>query len=335
VLVAFLTLALALIALQSGGAAIGWGFQLQYPLVSAALALLFFAIGLNLLNVFELTGLENSGGELSSAGGDLGAFFTGALAVVAATPCTAPFMAGAIGIALTQSGASTLVIFAALGIGFAAPLTLISFAPALAKALPKPGDWMERFKKLLAFPMFASAAYLAWVLTRQAGAGAAFALSAIAIALAFALVVSRWSRFWLVIGVIALALTTLVVWRPLSGQASAQALAEEAWSPERVSALRAEGRGVFVNFTADWCVSCKVNEAVALSTPRVALVFAQRHIAYLKGDWTRRDGAIAAELRSRGRPGVPLYLYYAPGRDAVVLPQILSEAAVLAAVDKD
>ena len=332
VLATFLALALTLIALREGGAAAGWGFQLQVPLVCAGLALLFFAIGLNLLGVFEVVGFQGAGADLAKSGGDLGAFFTGALAVVAATPCTAPFMAGAIGIALTQSAAATLLIFTALALGFAAPLTLLAFVPGLQRLLPKPGQWMERAKQALAFPMFATAAWLAWVLSEQAGTGAALALSALAIALGFALLVSRWGRIWLAIGLIALLLTGAIAWRPLTGHGAAEALASEPWSATRVASLRAEGRGVFVNFTADWCVSCKVNEALALSPPRVAAAFAQNNVAYLKADWTRRDPAIAAELAARGRAGVPLYLYYAPGRDAVALPQLLTEAAVLDAI---
>ena len=332
VLATFLALALVLITLRSAGAAVGWGFQLQSPLVSAGLALLFFAIGLNLLGVFEINLGQSAGSSLAARSGDVGAFFAGALAVVAATPCTAPFMTGAIGAALTQSNGATLLVFASLGLGFALPLTALAFAPGLQGALPKPGPWMERVRNVLAFPMFGAAVWLAWVLTKQSGAGGALALLSLATALGFAIVAARWGRIWIVIGLLVLALTGALAWKPLAGAEAPSALASEPWSAARVAALRAEGRPVFVNFTADWCVSCKVNEALTFSSPRVARAFAEHNVAYLEADWTRRDAAIAAELAAHGRAGVPLYLYYAPGRDAVVLPQLLTENAVIEAI---
>lgn len=335
VMATFLALAGALVAFRSAGAAIGWGFQLQSPIVTAGLALLFFAIGLNLLGVFSLGGgLQGAGGALAGRAGEAGAFFTGALAVVAATPCTAPFMAGAIGAALTQSAATTLAIFAALGLGFALPLTALSLAPGLQRLIPKPGPWMERARNVLAFPMFAAAVWLAWVLTEQAGAEGAAALLALAAALAFVLFVGRWGRIWLAIGLVALAATAAFAWRPLVGVPAAQALVSEAWSPARVEALRAEGRGVFVNFTAAWCVTCKLNEATSLMRPRVAQAFAERDVAYLVADWTNRDATIAAALAEHGRAGVPLYLYYPPEGPAVVLPQLLTEDVILDAIER-
>ena len=337
VLSTFLALAGALIALRGAGQAVGWGFQLQAPWVTGGLALLFFAIGLNLLGVFTLGGgMQNAGGALTSRGGDAGAFFTGALAVVAATPCTAPFMAGAIGAALTQSAGVTLLIFAALALGFALPLTALSFAPALQRLIPKPGAWMERAKNVLAFPMFAAAVWLAWVLAEQAGPGGVLALLSLAAALAFALFVGRWGKVWLAIGVAALMLTAAASWRPLFGVEVQAVLASEPWSAARVEALRAEGRPVFVNFTAAWCVTCKLNEATSLGAPRVARAFADANVAYLKADWTNRDEAIATALAAHGRAGVPLYLYYpSNGGEPVVLPQILSEALILETLGGD
>jgi thiol:disulfide interchange protein DsbD len=337
VVATFLALAGALIALRGAGEAVGWGFQLQAPWVTGGLALLFFVIGLNLLGVFTIGGaIQNAGAGLSTRGGDVGAFFTGALAVVAATPCTAPFMAGAIGTALTQSAATTLVIFLALALGFALPLTALSFAPALQKRIPKPGAWMERAKNVLAFPMFAAAVWLAWVLAEQTGPAGVLALLSLAAALGFALFVGRWGRAWLLAGVIALALTAALAWRSLFGVEAEAVLSAEAWSPARVAQLRAEGRPLLVNFTAAWCVTCKLNEATTLTNAHVAEVFTAANAAYLVADWTNRDAGIAAALAERGRAGVPLYLFYpAGGSEPIVLPQVLSEALIVNAIEGD
>lgn len=330
VMATFLALAGLLIALRGAGEAVGWGFQLQAPWVTSALALLFFAIGLNLLGVFEIGGsLQNAGGGLTQRGGNAGSFFTGALAVIAATPCTAPFMAGAIGVALTQSALITLLIFAALALGFALPLTLLHFAPTLQRLIPKPGAWMDRAKQVLAFPMFAAAVWLVWVLAEQAGPMGVLSLLLIATALAFLLLAARWGRVWLIVGFAALLVTGAFTWRPLLGVQGETALVSEAWSDTRVDELRAEGRGVFVNFTAAWCVTCKVNELSALSSPRVAQAFADQNVAYLKGDWTNRDDTIAGALARYGRAGVPLYLYFPPEGEPVVLPQVLTESIVI------
>jgi thiol:disulfide interchange protein/DsbC/DsbD-like thiol-disulfide interchange protein len=333
VMATFLALAGVLIALRGAGESAGWGFQFQAPWVTGGLGLLFFAIGLNLLGVFEIGGnAQGIGAGLASRGGDIGAFFTGALAVVAATPCTAPFMAFAVGYAVTQPPLATLAVFAGLGLGFAAPLVALSFMPALQRRIPKPGPWMERVKNVLAFPMFAAAVWLAWVFAEQTGAIGALALLSLALAFSFAVYVARWGRVWLVVGVAVLALTAAFAWRPLAGHEAVEVLAAEEWSPERVEALRAEGTPVFVNFTAAWCVTCKVNEGVAF-TPRIATEFAERGITYLKADWTNRDDVIAAALAEHGRAGVPLYLYYPPGGEARVLPQLLTEGIVLQAIE--
>lgn len=336
VMVTFMALAALLIALRAGGEAVGWGFQLQAPWVTSGLALLFFVIGLNLLGVFEFGGgLQNAGEGLTRRGGDMGAFFTGALAVVAATPCTAPFMAGAIGAALTQPAGVTLLIFAALALGFALPLTLLHFMPALQRLLPKPGAWMERAKQVLAFPMFAAAIWLAWVLAEQAGAVGVQSLLNIAAAVAFVLFVARWGRVWLIVGLIVLAGTVAVSFRPIVGMQHEGALVSEPWSAERVTALRAEGRPVFVNFTAAWCITCKANELSSMRSDRVAQAFADADVAYLEADWTKRDDNIAAALAEHGRAGVPLYLYYPPSGDVQVLPQVLSEALLIETVSGD
>jgi thiol:disulfide interchange protein DsbD len=238
-------------------------------------------------------------------------------------------MAGAIGAVLTQSAPVTLLIFTFLAIGFAAPLTLLHFAPGLQRLIPKPGAWMERVKNVLAFPMLATAALLVWVLAEQTGSGGALSLLLVALALAFVLFVARWGRAWLVAGVVVLLGVAALNWRPLVGVETAEHLVEEPWSVARVAELQGEGRGVFVNFTAAWCVTCKVNEGAALSSRRVAQAFADANVAYLKGDWTNRDDSIAAALAQHGRAGVPLYLFYpADGGAPVVLPQLLSETLI-------
>lgn len=334
VMLTFLGLASLLIVLRGAGEAAGWGFQLQAPWVTSALALLFFAIGLNLLGVFEIGGgTQGLGAGLAQRGGSTGAFFTGVLAVVAATPCTAPFMAGAIGVAITQSALTTLLIFAALALGFAAPLTALHFAPGLQRIIPKPGPWMERAKNLLSFPMFAAAVWLAWVLAEQTGPMGVLALLSLAVALAFVLVVSRWGRLWLALGAAALVLTAAFTWRPLVGMQTQSVLASQPWSEARVEALREEGRGVFVNFTAAWCVTCKINERATLQSPRLAQAFAERGVVYLVADWTNRDEAIGAELAKHGRAGVPLYVYYPSQGEPIVLPQLLSEEVVLRTIE--
>jgi len=335
VMTTFMALAALVIALREAGAAVGWGFQLQSPLLVAGLALLFFTIGLNLLGVFEIGGsAQNLGAGLAARGGDAGAFFTGALAVVAATPCTAPFLGLALGAALSQPAPAALLIFAAMAVGFALPLAALHFAPAFQRLIPKPGPWMERVRNVLAFPMFAAAVWLAWILTQQTGAGGVMALLSIAAALAFALYVGRWGRAWLAAGLIVLAATTALTWRPLAGLEAERVLAREDWSPMRVAELQAEGRGVFVNFTAAWCVTCKFNEALVFERPRVAQTFAETGTAYLVADWTNRNQEIAAVLDEHRWPGVPLYLYYAPGaeRPAVIPIEGFGEAVVIGAL---
>lgn len=332
VMATFLALGAVLIALREAGEAVGWGFQLQAPWMTAGLALLFYAIGLNLLGVFNIGGGENVGAGLIGRGGDAGAFFTGALAVIAATPCTAPFMASAVGVAVTQSAATTLLIFAALAVGFALPLTALHFAPGLQRLLPKPGAWMERAKNLLAFPMFAAAVWLTCVMAEQTGSAGVLALLSLAAALGLVVFVARWGRIWLIAGAAVFALTAGLMWHPLLGMEQEVHLVSEPWSPARVTQLRGEARGVFVNFTAAWCVTCKVNEAAAF-TPRVAEAFASKNVAYLEADWTNRDDTISAALAEHGRAGVPLYLYYPPNGEPRVLAQLLSEALILETIE--
>lgn len=348
VMTTFLALAGLLIGLQAAGAAIGWGFQLQQPLVVVGLALIFFVLGLNLLGMFEMgTSLQGLGAGLAAHSGDLGAFGTGALAVIAASPCTAPFMGGALGFAATQPPAVSLSVFAALGFGFALPFTLLSFAPGVRNLLPKPGAWMARFKEALAFPMLGTAIYLAWVLVQQRGADGALALLSAMLAIGFVIWAFGASRrFWLRGAAGALCLTVLgaalfglmakgTTPAPDAQLASVQgrAIAGNAWSVPAVEAARKEGRLVLINFTAAWCVTCKVNEALVFSRPEIRDAFATRKVAYFVGDWTSQDTQIAAELARHGRQGVPLYLVYRPGQEAPeILPQQLSVDGLIGAL---
>jgi thiol:disulfide interchange protein/DsbC/DsbD-like thiol-disulfide interchange protein len=351
VLATFLALAGLLIAVRAGGAAVGWGFQLQSPPVVAGLALLMLGVALNLSGLFEIgASLQGVGSQAASRDGLAGAFFTGALAVVVAAPCTAPFMAPALGWALTQPAAAALAVFAGLGLGFAAPFTLAAFAPGLLARLPKPGGWMEGFRKLMAFPMYGTAAWLAWVLVIQSGSDALARLFAAAVILALAawlLGVAQRKRaqggkalVTGVIGAVLLAVAVLgAVWpnypqAAAAGEAQGSDIPYEAYSPEKVAAAQAAGKPVFVNFTAAWCVTCQVNEKVAFSTKTAADAFAKTGAVYLKADWTRRDAVIADELARHGRAGVPLYLVYGiKGGEPQVLPQILTGDVVAKALE--
>lgn len=347
VLAAFLSLAGALLAARAAGAAIGWGFQLQSPALVAALSLVMLAAGLNLSGLFEIgASLQGLGSNFASAQGLLGSALTGALAVVVAAPCTAPFMGPALGYALTQPAAIALVVFAALGLGFASPFTLLAFSPALMRRLPRPGAWMEVFRKALAFPMYAAAAWLAWVIAQQAGPEGLARLFAAALALALAAWLlgqsqgarSRGSGGQLAMAlaaVSALACVAVIAGGPsvasmpkgTGAQADASRLdtvSAQPFSPNRLADLRARGGPVLVNFTAAWCVTCQVNERVAFSSAQVADAFRATGGAYLVADWTNRDPVIAKALADQGRIGVPLYLVYGHNGAPRVLPQLLT-----------
>ncbi len=352
VLASFAALAGTLVALRAGGAEVGWGFQLQSPVVVGALAYLLFALGLSLSGVLVLGArLTGVGHGLAARPGYRGSFFTGALAAVAATPCTAPFMGVAIGYALTQSPGTALLVFEALGLGLALPFLALSLVPAWRRLLPRPGPWMERLKQALAFPLYASVAWLVWVVSRQAGPdGVALVLIGLLL-IGFAAwlhqatragTAARWRRAAtvLALGCVAgaLGLAPLVTTSPAPSPAAA-APAGAPWEPftaERLAALRAQGTPVFVNFTAAWCITCLVNERVALHSPAVTDAFARRGVVYLKADWTSKSLEIAALLDSFGRSGVPLYVLYggASGARPRVLPQILSEGTIVEAVEK-
>ncbi|MGB0211768.1 protein-disulfide reductase DsbD family protein [Algiphilus sp.] len=341
VLVAFGVVAGALLAVRSAGAAVGWGFQLQSPAFIAILAYLLFAMGLSLSGLVHFgTGWMGAGQKLTERGGLAGSFFTGVLACVVASPCTAPFMGTALGFAVTQPPAIALGIFLALGLGMAAPMLLIGFLPGLARVLPKPGAWMEAFKQAMAFPLYLTVVWLLWVLARQTAPNGLAAVMTGLVLLAFALWLwgrgqgrpARWLRGATVAAAVVAALA-LVALPAAPGTATAARTADawQPWQPGRVAALRDEGRGVFVNMTADWCVTCLVNERVALSTDTVRAHMRDNDIVYLKGDWTRRDAAITEYLARFDRNGVPLYVYYPSDPDAepTVLPQILTPDIVV------
>jgi len=336
----FAVLGLAIVLLRQGGQSVGWGFQLQSPIAVAGFALLVFAVALNLSGLFEVASIT-AGEGLTQKTGFSGAFFTGGLAVAVAAPCTAPFMAAALGFALTQTAPVALSVFVSLGLGFALPFLLIGMWPRALAFVPKPGPWMLTFKQFLAFPMYAAAAWLVWVLAQEAGPrGVAIILAAF---IALALAAWLWSvtqnldgrrraigaglaLLVLLCGLYGLSL--LRAQQPAPGVSSARA--GEAFSAARLASLRASGRPVFVDATAAWCITCLVNEDAVLSRPSVKSAFASRNVAYLVADWTNQNPEITQLLKDNGRTGVPLYLYYAPhAATPVILPQILTEGGVL------
>ncbi|MDB5739753.1 MAG: thiol:disulfide interchange protein [Alphaproteobacteria bacterium] len=340
--VSFAVLGLAIVGLRAGGESVGWGFQLQSPIAVAGFALLVFAVALNLSGLFEV-GSITAGENLTQKGGFTGAFFTGVLAVAVAAPCTAPFMAAALGFALTQGAALALLVFVSLGLGFALPFILLGIWPRALSFLPKPGAWMLTLKQFLAFPMYAAAAWLVWVLAQEAGPrGVILALAAM-----IALALAAW--LWGVtrdlsgrkrgIGAVAALLVlagALYAISLLHGQAAVAPQATtkgEAYTPAKLASYRAAGRPVFVDATAAWCITCLVNEEAVLSQPNIRNAFAAKNVVYMVADWTNQNSEITALLKENGRSGVPMYLYYAPGaQKPQILPQILTDANVTAAL---
>jgi thiol:disulfide interchange protein DsbD len=341
ILLSFLVLAMGLLLLRAGGASLGWGFQLQSPVVVALLAYLMLLIGLNLSGVFTVGGGLMGAGQALTSGHGLGqTFATGVLAAVVASPCTAPFMGTALGFALTRPAGEALAVFLALGVGFALPVMLLSLWPAGVRLLPKPGPWMQRVQQALAFPLYATAAWLLWVLSQQTDASTyGLALAGLVIVALAAWLYGQWQpRGWR-LGLLGAGLTVVLLplLRPVAGPDGAAPtradLERLAWSEARVRELTAAGRPVFVNFTAAWCITCQVNEQVALTTEKTRRLFADRAVAYLVADWTRRDPAITRQLERHGRSGVPLYLLYSPAVAApVVLPPLLTENIVAEAL---
>ena len=340
VVVSMLVLAGTILVLRGAGQAVGWGFQLTHPVFVATLCWLMLGVALNLSGVFRFGAALGLGSHVAGRGGTLGSFATGALAVLVATPCTAPFMAAAIGAAFSLPPAATLAIFTALGLGLALPYVLLGLWPGLARHLPRPGAWMERLRQALAFPMYGAAAWLAWVLAQQTGADGLGLLLIGGVLIGFAAWAARLGEEGISTGrwlagtalLAALALLPILARSPPPIIAAATATTE-AWSEERVAALQASGKPVFVNLTAAWCLTCKLNEQLVLRTAAVRAAFARQGVITLTGDWTKGDAAIGALLRENGREGVPLYLLYpAGGGSPRVLPQVLTEGILLRAI---
>ncbi len=342
VLVSFLALGALMLALRSTGEQLGWGFQLQSPAVVAALALLFTGMGLNLAGLFEfgmfvparLTTLEAKNPAVN-------AFLSGVLAVAIASPCTAPFMGAALGLALGLPPAQALLIFASLGLGMALPFLLLSLIPGASRMLPRPGAWMQTFRRAMAFPMFATVVWLVWVLGQQSGIDGAGSLLALLVALSMVL----WSftlqgRTRVVVASISIALCALltvalgqnILRNTQAGSAVAATERWQPWAPGRVEQALAKGTPVFVDFTAAWCVTCQYNKKTTLSDPSVLADFDARGVTLLRADWTRRDSAITAALAQLGRNGVPVYALYRSATPPVLLPELLSPELVHAAL---
>jgi len=347
VLVTFWVLAGVLLALRAGGAQLGWGFQLQSPGVVAVLALVVFALALNLSGVFTVGANLTRLGAVGSGERYSDSFLTGLLAVVVATPCTAPFMGAALGFALTQPAAIGMAVFTSLGLGLAAPYVVFASSPALLRKLPRPGAWLETLKQLLAFPLYVTVVWLLWVLGRQSGSDAVALALVVITALAFAAWLAgrsqmsgrtRWSQLALaLVAICVIGGGVLVGTRPVpTAGVSAIPTGWEEWSPARVAEARQAGRVVFVDFTAAWCLSCQVNERVALHTAQVEKAFADANAVLLRADWTSRDANITQALAGFGRSGVPLYVVY-PANSAVqpeILPAILTSGLVVEAVGR-
>ncbi len=358
VISSMLGLAAILLTLRAGGEQIGWGFQLQSPLFVTLMVYLLLAVGLNLSGVFEIGGgLAGVGDGLTQGDSYRASFFTGVLTTLVATPCTAPFMAAAVGAALTQTHSVALLIFGSLGLGLALPYVLLSFAPWMRRALPKPGAWMDTLKQIFAFPMYASAAWLLWVLAQQSSIGLAAALTGVIL-----VAVAAWayqksksstggsriaSLLATLVGlVLAIALPIKYAGAGASGASEGSDISgnavsgarnghsSDAWIPydaTRVSKLVATGKPVLINFTASWCLTCLVNERNAFADSAVQAVFHNKGITLIKGDWTSRDPAITQALTAFGRAGVPLYVVYnaKPGDNTpIVLPQLLTAGIV-------
>jgi thiol:disulfide interchange protein DsbD len=344
VVVAFCAIGGITLALRAAGDAVGWGVQFQSAAFTTATGWLLFAMGLNLSGVFML------GGQLAGAGQGFaarGSFATGLLAVVVATPCTAPFMGAALAAALTMNAAAGMLIFVALGLGLAAPYAALALSPRVVRLLPRPGAWMELFKQILAFPMYAAALWMVWVASQQtdpAGLAAVFASFLLVGFAAWAFGLAQTREPARVLKASALAglacgvalLVAIGSATPAAGRAGSGASADgsEPYSAARLARLRAEHRPVLVDMSAAWCITCLVNERLALQPAEVRAAFAARHVAYLKGDWTRRDAAITAFLRDHDRDGVPLYVYFPAEGAPEVLPQTLTPGVVLTAIEK-
>ena len=340
VLVTFVGLAGALLATRAAGGAAGWGFQFSSPVFVAGMAWLLLAVGLNLSGVFEVGSSLMGVAGGTERHGTLGSFFTGLLAVLVATPCTAPFMGVAVAAGLAAPPPVTVAVFVTMGLGLAAPYVALASMPGLVRLLPRPGRWMILLKQALAFPMYGAAAWLAWVVSVEAGSAGVLATVTGAVLVAFAAWLygvtqnsgtqpRRIGQAACLIAVLA-ALAVLSRITLAESAPTAEAATAEAYTPARLAALREQGKPAFVNMTAAWCVTCLVNERVAITTTTVRAAFASSGVTYLKGDWTRQDAVITDFLGRYGRDGVPLYVFFpAHNGQPQILPQILTEGEVL------
>jgi thiol:disulfide interchange protein DsbD len=333
VLASTLAAGASILALRAMGQSLGWGFQLQSPVFVAVIAYLLFALGLSMSGVVQFgTSIMGVGQSLTVRDGYAGSFFTGVLAVVVASPCTAPFMGTALGYALTQPAVIALAVFAALGLGLALPFLLIGFVPPLARLLPRPGAWMETFKQAMAFPLYLTVAWLVWVLARQTGVDAVpVVLSGLVMIAVASWLMHRHGPVSRALRYAALVVAVGLLFVPSLDAPQVQA---QAYSDARLAELRAQGRPVFVNLTADWCLTCKFNERAAIGTDAVREAMARRGVVTLVGDWTRADPALTAVLTRFNRAGVPLYLLYAPAGEPQVLPQVLTPDGMVEAIER-
>jgi thiol:disulfide interchange protein len=343
VIASFAALGALMLGLRAAGEQLGWGFQLQSPAVVAALAALFTLIGLNLAGLFEFGAfLPSSVASLEARHPVVNAFLSGVLAVAVASPCTAPFMGASLGFAIGLPAAQALLVFAVIGIGMALPYLAASWVPAIARLLPRPGQWMNTFRRFMAFPMFATVSWLVWVLGQQSGIDGAGALLALLVAMSMVVwALTLHGRARTVIATISVACLALLAWAagphittPPPQQAARSDSVWQPWEPGRVDQLLASGQPVFVDFTAAWCVTCQYNKKTTLERPDLLADFAGRNVAMLRADWTRRDPAITAALAQLGRSGVPVYVFYAKNRTPVVLSEVLSVNEVRAAIAK-
>ena len=343
VLTTFLIVAGLLLFLRSTGDSIGWGYQLQSPLIISLLIYLFVAVGIVFMGNLVLGSQLAKYGVLAQGQRDLaGSFLTGVLAVVVASPCTAPFMGPALGMAFLQPGLGSLFIFLALGIGFSLPYMTLSIFPQLLSKLPKPGEWMETLKQIMAFPMWGSALWLTWVLSSQVELQSVFAVLIGALLVAASLWLLEKTQnsqglsrsFALFISISLLVFSLWLI--PNSYKASPEEIEgnDYRFSSERLENLRLNQQAVFLNFTADWCITCKVNEAIALNRESVKKILADKNIVYLKADWTRKDPEIASMLANYGRTGVPLYILFPTQGEPIILPELLTEDLLVDFINK-
>ncbi|WP_232787481.1 protein-disulfide reductase DsbD family protein [Spongiibacter nanhainus] len=328
VVASFVAVAALLIGLQQAGRAVGWGFQLQSPWFVAGLACLFFVLSLNLLGLFEIGGRwMNLGGDLSQEPGLKGSFFTGVLATVVASPCTAPFMGTAVGFAASQPPLVSLLVFACLGAGMALPVLLLTLFPRWLKLLPKPGQWMVTLRQFLAFPLIATAIWLAWVVGRQTGASGMAGTLLAWLLISFALWLWPLRKLGKALALVSLIAAPLVLNATLSRDTTPVA---GGFDRQQIDDLRRQGRNVFLDVTADWCITCAANESLVLNTDSIQQAFADANVAYVVADWTRYDPVITDLLADYQRNGIPLYVYYPSDVNAppIILPQVLSKGLI-------